>query len=151
MLSTGESEWARMMVETMKREGYTYYVVREVYSNDSCDMELYVSREPILFSSSTVFTVNDGLVFSVDSSPTRYSSSYSGTAVTRSVCNSRVVVADYEFVYTNSQSDGIVMVPDIRETYGGVAHDESQTAIGSLLLVFCCFLLVSIGVKLFRS
>lgn len=152
MISATESEWAQMMVNTLYSEGYTSYVVREVYNDDYADMELYVSREPISFDSSTRFTVIDGLCFTVDSSP-RYSSSssYTGTSVSRNSFSGSVSARSFEFLYSNSKLDGVTLVPDIRYLNGGQAHEDNQTALGANLFVLCAFLLTYIGIKLFRA
>lgn len=151
MLSTSEYQWAFNMVNSLYEEGFTSYVVREVYSNDSADMELYVSRETISFDSATRFTVVDGLRFTVDSSP-RYgsSSAYYGTAVVRDSFSGSVSVNSYEFLYSNSRFNDITLVPDIRAD-GGVSNDQSQTALGANLFVLCAFFLTLVAIKLFRA
>lgn len=141
-----------MMINTLYSEGYTSYVVREVYNDDYADMELYVSREPISFDTSTRFTVTDGLCFTVDSSP-RYSSSssYNGISVDRDSFSGSVSVNRYEFLYSDSKLDGLTIVPDMRYLTGGHAYEDNQTALGANLFVLCAFLLTYIGIKLFRA
>ena len=151
VISATEMQWVQMMVETLRKKGFRYYVAREVYDNDYCDVELYASSEPISFDSANVWTVSNGIVYKMDSSPRYYSSSsYSGNSVVSSSFSGRVVAAGYEFVYSNAEFEGITLVPDLRQN-GGIAHDESQTASGANLFVLLAFCLSCFAIKLFRA
>lgn len=146
MFSAQELEWLKALIETMRGKGYKYYVAQTVTENNNdSDVIVVFSKEPITSNGLYSFTVTNGVMYTLDSSG--YSAYQGGDARTKvSTYSGRLNIADTEFVYTNAESTGTSIQPDIRYT-GGVLSENSQA--GFYLLTLC--FLVAVVFNLFRG
>lgn len=148
MFTQVEMDYVSSLVESMRNEGYCYYVARTVTEyNNQYDCELVFSKEKITANSQTSYTVTNGVKYQVDSSGYTiggsYSSGNSGSRVVVSAFSGTYSFAETEFCYTNAEFTGYTLQPDLRRKGGGVYETTMATAcIGALLVLFMFFALL---------
>lgn len=146
MFSAQELEWVKALIETMREKGFNYYVAQTVTSNNNdIDVMVYFSKQPIIGNSLYNFTVNGGVVYSLDSSG-YYSNDTNESRTKVLPFSGNLVVARTEFVYTNAEYIGSTLQPDIRQC-GGVINETGQAVFH---LVTLCFL-VAVVLRFFGS
>lgn len=144
MLTATELEYCKMYLTKARDEGYKYYVVQTVTESGSdYDVCIYLSRDKIVCSSPTTFSISDSKKVLLDSSSGTYNGS--GSRFSIGTFSGVLSVNKWEFCYTNAELQGGTLLPDINDL-GGNANVNFQ-AVG--LLVACVFCLL-IGFRIFR-
>ncbi len=130
---------------------YPYYVAHTVtyidsYSgNNRASFKIYLSSEP--------FTTNDGYNFVSTGDTVVYSvignnanSNYHNKRVSVADHTGNVTVDEYEFVYTNSETTGVCVQPDLL-----ASSQLSQTHFDGVGLILITILLATVVFKLIRK
>jgi hypothetical protein len=144
MFTQQELEFIKALVESMRGQGYDYYIARTVTEdNNSYDVEIVFSTVEIRATGLYGFADCDGVIYRLDSSSGR---SDLNTKLTVSNFSGSYTVPSREFVYTNATFQGGTIQPDIRQL-GGKLSESNQAGFYLLAL----FLLVVVAIKLFRA
>ena len=139
MFSAVEIQYLQALVETMRGQGYKYYIARTVTeSGNDFDLEVVFSAKEITAAGMYQYQVRDGVRYRVDSSGS--STNNRSARVDVGTANGNYSVPVWEHVYTNAVFDGSILQPDVREL-GGVTH-EWQGAVPLLLALLVLVLFV---------
>jgi len=116
MFSAIQTEYIRAQAETMRAQGYPYYLAVTQYraNTTSPDMLMYFSKNPITAQNMYAYTINTGLIYQINSSA--YSTTNTGPRFTvGTVGNTTLSFSTYEFIYTNATwgTAAISTQPDI--------------------------------------
>lgn len=151
MFSTNQIEVTQTLVNTMRQQGYKYYVAY-TNTNTSSGWNSYVEDLYIVFSKSEI-TATSGYSYVVPADSLHYAirtGNYSSSS--SAVNNERYVVSYYEgvlnidvyeHIYTNAEfGESILVMPDINYRGAGEQYEKTNgiglvvTAV--LLFVFFC-------------
>ena len=144
MFTQQELEFIKALVESMRGQGYDYYIARTVTEdNNAYDVEIVFSTVEIRATGLYGFDNCDGVIYRLDSSSGR---SDLNAKLTVSSFKGAYMVPSREFVYSNAVFQGGTIHPDLREL-GGVQSESNQAGFYLLAL----FLLVVVAIKLFRA
>lgn len=142
MFTATEIEYIRSLIESMRGQGYDYYIARTITERDNTsDLEIVFSDSKITADSLYSYRGISGYRYTVDSG----SSSTDG--VRRVQVNSisgSYSVPQTEHCYTNAVFSGGTIQPDIRQQ-GGVTIDQNAALLGVSVL----FLLVFVALRIF--
>lgn len=143
MFTQQELDFIKALVESMRGQGYDYYIARTVTEdNNSYDVEIVFSTVEIRATGLYGFADCDGVIYRLDSSSGR---SDLNTKLTVSNFSGSYTVPSREFVYTNATFQGGTIQPDIRQLGGKASEGTQAVFFVSVLLV-----LVIIAIRIFR-
>lgn len=141
MFTAVELEYITSLIESMRGQGYDYYIARTVTERDvSSDLEVVFSDSEIFADSLYSYRGISGYRYTVDSG--------SGTDGVKRVNVTSITgtytVPQTEHCYTNATFFGGTIQPDIRRQ-GGITIDQNTALLGAFVLS----MLVIIALRLF--
>lgn len=143
MFSAVELDYIKSLVESMRGQGYGYYIARTVSEQDNIyDAEIVFSTTKITASGLYDYSGISGVRYRVDST-----TSYRDVTarVVPSSISGTYTVPENEFVYTNAEFFGATIQPDVRKL-GGERNEQVGACVGLLALL----VLVCIAIRVFR-
>lgn len=142
MFSALEESYIKSLINTYKKEGYSYYVVHTVNETDNeYDFYIYFSKDEIVFSDSYTFELSDNsLMLKVDSS-SRNDNSYNSSTGHRDLVfyeSGTISVNIAEFIYTNANYNHSLIVHSLNPDIMNSGLDSYNNNLISLSLLFIC-------------
>lgn len=142
MFSTLEENYIKSLINTYKKEGYSYYVVHTVTETDNeYDFYIYFSQDEIIFTNSYTFELSDNsLMLKVDSS-SRNDNSYNPSIGHRDLVfyeSGTINVNVAEFIYSNAGYNYSLIVHSLNPDIMNSGLDSYNNNLISLSLLCIC-------------
>ena len=149
MWSDSNRDYVKQLVETMHKE-YPYYLAHTCtywgLSNSQSypTFKVYFSKEPITVIDLYTYQLpSDSVVYNVRSG--NANSNYNDERITIYQAGGRVKIEDYEFIYTNAESETVTVQPDILAT-----TNVTQSHFDGVSLIMLVILLSAVVAKIIK-
>lgn len=149
MWSDSNRDYVEQLVQTMHKE-YPYYVAHTCtywgISNSAAypSFKVYFSKEPIQATGLYTYELPAGsVVYNIRAG--NANSNYNDERVTIYSASGNLSIEDYEFIYTNAESEAITLQPDILAT-----SDVTQSHFDGVSLILLAVLIGTVVARLIK-